>query len=289
MELSGLQDRDELNGVSGRVVAFDSASLLYTVRLRHGIGNFRVRPDNVKEAPKKGESSSAVTSGSGNATTTTTTRTTTTITTGGINGATTGAADVTGSGFQEQQQQQQPPAQARGRGTRFISMGGLLLLLCAACCVTANRQRTIDGNDDIVGEEEDNDSSFGGGGAVAAMSPQRFIRTSPLGKLLENALGGKQRRGVAAASFDDGGSDLNDVHTALDAAAAAAAATSPSQDAGNRQWRANQEIRESLAELGSGGINSPARARAPAPAPAPEGGDPAQRTHTGSSDSYIIV
>jgi hypothetical protein len=46
VELLGLANRQDLNGVTGRVMAFDGKH--YTVRLRKGIGRFKLKPDNVR-------------------------------------------------------------------------------------------------------------------------------------------------------------------------------------------------------------------------------------------------
>lgn len=48
VEMYNLQTRQDLNSQVGRIIAFDGGSALYTVRLRHGIGQFRLRPENVR-------------------------------------------------------------------------------------------------------------------------------------------------------------------------------------------------------------------------------------------------
>ena len=59
VEMYNLQTRQDLNSQVGRIIAFDGGSALYTVRLRHGIGQFRLRPENVRLRGTPGHSTPA--------------------------------------------------------------------------------------------------------------------------------------------------------------------------------------------------------------------------------------
>jgi len=64
VELLGLSNRQDLNGVTGRVMAFDGKH--YTVRLRKGIGRFKLKPSNVRMYASLRTAAGAVSSGAAN-------------------------------------------------------------------------------------------------------------------------------------------------------------------------------------------------------------------------------
>ena len=64
VELLGLSNRQDLNGVTGRVMAFDGKH--YTVRLRKGIGRFKLKPSNVRMYASLRTAAGAASSGAAN-------------------------------------------------------------------------------------------------------------------------------------------------------------------------------------------------------------------------------